>query len=597
MGRISEQTIEHVRSSADIIDVVSSYVQLKKRGQNHFGNCPFHQEKTASFSVNAAKQIFHCFGCGVGGSAINFIMKIEGLEFIDAVKFLGERYNIPVEFEGGDSRPKQLISQLYEIQNISVNHFVENLKTPIGKEVITYFKDRGLTDKTIQMFQLGYSQDKWQMLLEVLRKQNFSADALNNSGLVLSNDKGYFDRFRSRIMFPIHNTSAKIVGVAGRVFKSDDPAKYINSPETPIYSKSSILFGLYQTKKDVREKNQIIIVEGYMDFLQLYQSGIQHIAAVSGTALTDGQAREIRKFTNNVAVSYDGDKAGIAAAIRAGYVLLKNGLTPSVVVIPNGIDPDDWIKKDGPAPFLDAVENSENVIQFHFDHFIGNMGNASDKARFIRESVQELSLISDTVIRELYLQKLSEITKVSEKSIFQALENILGRMRQRQPAKSPEKTSQNQRGKLNPNQRLEDEIIKLCFVEDEKVRKYLYDNFDNNWLQSRINRKIYDSVFIHLHSQQQPSVPVVLDSLIESIEQKVLSALTIDLEKMISSLKFVKDCTRRLEEIYLKKQLSQQREKLKIITSGDPIEMEVIQDISTIQVALKQLKSKYKHEE
>ena len=359
MARISEQIIEQIRSTADIIEVVSGYVQLKKRGRNYFGLCPFHGEKTASFSVSPQRQIYKCFGCGVGGGVINFIMEIEGMEFINAVKHLADQYSIELQIDETAGQSKDLITQLFDIHEKTAHTFLKNLGTEEGSKVLAHLESRGLSRDTIKKFKLGYSLKQKDALLSAFRKEGVGSDAMKQSGLFIDTKGGYMDRFRGRIMFSIPNSSGKIAAFAGRVFESDDTAKYVNSPETPIYNKSKILYGLHETKQTIRESNSVIVVEGYLDFLQLYQSSIHNIVAVSGTAFTDPHALQIKRFCTNVNLAYDGDSAGITAAIRAGYVLLRSGLSPFIVNMPEELDPDDWVKRDGNAPFLEAVESGE----------------------------------------------------------------------------------------------------------------------------------------------------------------------------------------------------------------------------------------------
>ena len=418
MARISEQIIEQIRSTADIIEVVSGYVQLKKRGRNYFGLCPFHGEKTASFSVSPQRQIYKCFGCSVGGGVINFIMEIEGMEFINAVKHLADQYSIELQIDETAGQSKDLITQLFDIHEKTAHTFLKNLGTKEGSKVLAHLESRGLSRDTIKKFKLGYSLKQKDALLSAFRKEGVGSDAMKQSGLFLDTKGGYMDRFRGRIMFSIPNSSGKIAAFAGRVFESDDTAKYVNSPETPIYNKSKILYGLHETKQTIRESNSVIVVEGYLDFLQLYQSAIHNIVAVSGTAFTDQHALQLKRFCTNVNLAYDGDSAGKTAAIRAGYVLLRAGLSPMIVNIPEDIDPDDWVKRDGNAPFLEAVESGEKLLSFHFQNYKDDISKTSGKTAFVNDVLMEIVQIKDPVSRELQGRELSELVGVSAGSIF-----------------------------------------------------------------------------------------------------------------------------------------------------------------------------------
>ncbi|SVD22820.1 uncharacterized protein METZ01_LOCUS375674, partial [marine metagenome] len=300
-------------------------VQLKKRGRNYFGLCPFHGEKTASFSVSPERQIYKCFGCSVGGGVINFIMEIEGMEFVNAVKHLADQYSIEVQIDKTPGQSKDLITQLFELHETTSNIFLKNLGTEEGGTVSAHLESRGISKDTIKKFKLGYSLKQKDALLSTFRKDGIKGDVMKQSGLFIDTKSGYMDRFNGRIMFSIPNSSGKVAAFAGRVFESDEPAKYVNSPETAIYNKSKILYGLHETKHVIRERKSVIVVEGYLDFLQLYQSGIHNCVSVSGTAFTDQHALQLKRFCNNVYLAYDGDSAGKAAAIRAGYVLLRSG--------------------------------------------------------------------------------------------------------------------------------------------------------------------------------------------------------------------------------------------------------------------------------
>ena len=364
MSRISEQTIEQIRSASDIVEIISGYIELKKRGRNHFGLCPFHGEKTASFSVNSEKQIYKCFGCNVGGGVINFIMEIEGLDFINAIKHLADQSGIELDISK-NSNSNDMTSNLFAIHEDASVIFQQNFSTDQGKIVLSHLQSRGLSIETIKRFKLGFSINVNNALLSKFRNEEMRTDIMKNSGLFIDTKNGYMDRFRGRIMFSIFNSAGKITAFAGRVFNSDDPAKYINSPETPIYNKSKILYGLHETKQNIRNEKSVIIVEGYLDFLQLYQSGIKNVVAISGTAFTDQHALQIKRFCEKIYLAYDGDSAGKSAAVRAGYVLIRAGLLPLIVQIPNGLDPDDWVKNDGPKPFINSLKNCKKLLPFH----------------------------------------------------------------------------------------------------------------------------------------------------------------------------------------------------------------------------------------
>jgi len=595
MARISEQIIEQIRSTADIIEVVSGYVQLKKRGRNYFGLCPFHGEKTASFSVSPQRQIYKCFGCSVGGGVINFIMEIEGMEFINAVKHLADQYSIELQIDESTGQSKDLITQLFDIHEKTAHTFLKNLGTEEGSKVLAHLESRGLSRDTIKKFKLGYSLKQKDALLTAFRKEGVRSEAMKQSGLFIDTKGGYMDRFRGRIMFSIPNSSGKIAAFAGRVFESDDTAKYVNSPETPIYNKSKILYGLHETKQIIREAKSVIVVEGYLDFLQLYQSGIHNIVAVSGTAFTDQHALQIKRFCQNVHLAYDGDSAGKSAAIRAGYVLLRAGLSPFIVNMPEELDPDDWVKRDGNAPFLEAVDNGEKLLPFHFQNYKDDISTTSGKTAFVNDVLMEIVQIKDPVSRELQGRELSELVGVSAESIFQALHSMIEKQQRRQ--KFQQKNQSPIPKTKDKKQLLENDLIRLCFAEDLAIRKYLFENVNSEWLVSELSRKIYEKVYIHLHSVNAPEAGLIMDELKNEVHRNELAELVFDLEKLNPSLDSAHECVSRLEQNWITTQIQSLREELKNAESSGRDPIPLMKKIEELQTQKNNLSHQYASEE
>ena len=593
MARISEQTIEQIRSSADIVEVVSGYVELKKRGRNFFGLCPFHNEKSASFSVSQERQIYKCFGCGAGGGSINFIMEIENLDFVDSLRHLADQYGIQLEIDNIPGQSRDLVTQLMDIHENTAMYYLKNLGTNEGKLVFQHLQDRGLTKETIQFFKLGYSMDSFDALKNNLQEGKFSTESLSKCGLILNNERGYFDRFRARIMFSIANTNGKTIAFAGRVFKKEDPAKYVNSPETPIYNKSKILYGLWASKEDIRKKEYAIVVEGYLDYLQLYQAGIKNVVAVSGTSFTDEHAKLIKRFCKRIYMAYDGDTAGVSAAIRAGYILIKFGLEPKIVSIPTGKDPDDWVKDEGPEPFNNAVENASGLLKFHTQNTRHDISSPTGMSQFIQRVIGDLLLIEDPVLRELHARSLASLTGVSEESIFQSLSGLLqqknrrAQFKQKEPVTAPTKALV----EASPLRRIEDELIQLCFVKDINIRTLLYEGLDVKWLHSPSVKAIFDAVYIHLHSEQTPNASIIMNELKDESHRRKLSALIFDVEKIDATLSMATQCVNRLENYWLKIRLDELREKLKSTNQSQETDATVIVEIAELQTRFRKLKS------
>lgn len=436
MARIPEHIIENVRQVADIYDVVSEHVNLKKRGRNFFGLCPFHNEKTPSFSINMDKQIYKCFGCGKGGGTINFIMDVEKLDFLDAIKYLGQKYNITIELEHNSKSHNDLFNQLYAMHEFSK----ELYKKKMTAEVIQLLIDRNINEKSIELFEIGLSLNNYDELLKIFRDQKYSSEALNKSGLFINHEKGYMDRFRNRIMFPIYNHFNKPVAFGGRIFNNETKvAKYLNSSETPIYNKSRTLYGIHITKNEIIDKKYAIVVEGYMDLIQLYQANIKNVVSVSGTSFTNQHATMLSKMCKTIYIAYDGDTAGINSAIRAGYTILKNNLEGKIINIPNGLDPDDWIQKHGNEPFENATKNADSIIVFHYKHKIDQNSSERDKIEFINEVITELSEINDDLTLEMLIKELAYVTNFKSESIFNSISKI--------------KTNKSKRKKMMHNQK------------------------------------------------------------------------------------------------------------------------------------------------
>ncbi|MFB0515206.1 MAG: DNA primase [Candidatus Neomarinimicrobiota bacterium] len=606
MARISEETIARIRDAADILDVVSSYVQLKRRGRNWFGLCPFHQEKTPSFSVNQQKQIFHCFGCGRGGNAFTFVMELEKLEFVEAVQRLGEQYGIPVELTGTtDPRRKATVQQILDLCDLAAEIYRNNLQGNTGAKVRAYLKQRGITEATQALFRIGYAPPGWENLLQAVGSRQFSREALDQSGLFTAGDRGPYDRFRSRIMFPITNISERVVAFGGRIFESDpsggdsragEVAKYINSPETPVYHKGEILYGLSLTRNHIRDQDAAIIVEGYLDLIQLYQADIKHLVAVSGTALTDRHARELRKLTSNVFLAYDGDAAGVQAAIRGGYTLLRNGLTPRVVSLPPDVDPDDWVRAEGPEPLLKAVDSAEPLLEFHRSHFQGDLTQTGDLRRLLDEILQELVQVRDPLVRELHLKRVADLTGIDERPLHEALQRITRiRPREEESEDQPEAS----RVIIEPTRshKAQMTLIRLAFHDSDQVLNLLLDHTREELFTHPVLKNIWQALDSVLQQGTVPDPGGIMDQLATMEEHQVLSQILMSEEYPAEDrahedqvLFLAIDCLTVLHREVLQRQIEQRRLDLRqaeMQTGQSPAE--IIAEVATLQQQLANL--------
>ncbi len=417
-----EDLIEEIRVSNDIVDVISEYVKLDKKGKNYFGRCPFHNEKTASFSVEPVKQIFHCFGCGKGGNVIHFIMGIENLDFPEALKLLADRakIQIPENNEGvQDDARARLKKELLQINVEAARFFHNNLNSERNKVSMSYLVNRRIDRQTIVKFGLGYAEDRYDSLYKYLQSKGFSQKSILSSGLVIAKegtDKVY-DRFRGRVMFPIFDIRGNVIAFGGRVMDSSQP-KYMNSPETELYQKGKHLYAMNFAKSACAK--QIILAEGYMDVISLHQSGIINAVAPLGTALTENQGKLLKKYTEEIVLSFDSDNAGQAAALRSLDLLNEIGCNVKVLSIPSGKDPDEFIKTRGVEEFKKLVGKSKTLVDFKLNILDNKIDTSTNdgKVKFLDEAMVILDKIDNNVERELYVKKLSREFGVSEQSIY-----------------------------------------------------------------------------------------------------------------------------------------------------------------------------------
>ncbi len=426
MGRyIADDLVEEIRLSNDIVDVVSQYVKLERKGKHMFGLCPFHREKTASFSVTESKQMYYCYSCGKGGNVINFIKDIENLDFIDAVEFLAARVGIeiPDTVSDKDVKLSSLKKEVKELNVYAGRFFYDNLLSEDGKSARKYLKDRGLLQNTIKKFGIGYSSNKWDKLYCSV-KDKFSEEAIEKSGIFLRNKNGgFYDRFRNRVMFPIFDIRGEVVGFGGRTMDNSTP-KYLNSPETVVYSKRKNLYAMNFAKRYSEEN--LIMVEGYMDAVSLHQAGVRNVAASLGTAFTEEQARLIKKYTKEVVLSYDMDSAGQNATARAIKILEDAGLQIKVLTIPKGKDPDEFIKKYGREVFCDLVKDSITAFEYRVRTLEKSidLDSLNGRVKFLNEIAKILSSIYNSLEREVYINKIAKDYKISQESILKEIERL-----------------------------------------------------------------------------------------------------------------------------------------------------------------------------
>ena len=427
--RYPREVIDEVRLQNDIVEVISQYVPLKQKGNSYFGLCPFHNEKTASFSVNSEKQFYYCFGCGAAGNVFSFLMEMENIDFPEAMKKLAERAHITLpepEKSAEVIAAEQIKQRLFDIHTAAGRYFYECLQEDQGKEARAYLAKRQMDPRMARKFGIGYSPDSYDALLKHLKEKGFSISDILKSGLVLENKdgKGYHDRFRGRLMFPIFDVQGRVVGFGGRILAKGEP-KYLNSPETILFSKSRNLYGLNFAK--AAKKRELILVEGYMDMLSIYQAGFRNVVASLGTAFNQEHARTLKRFADDVILLYDSDEAGTNAALRAIPVLVKNGFRVKVTQVPDGKDPDEFIKAKGAAEFSKLLINAVHYISFEIACIQRkyNLKNPEHRVRFATEAAETLAKLDSEIERNVYLGEVSRVTGVEEKAIRMEIDKLL----------------------------------------------------------------------------------------------------------------------------------------------------------------------------
>ena len=530
--RYSDELIEEIRSSNDIVDVISQYVILKRSGRNFFGLCPFHKEKSPSFSVSPDKQIFHCFGCGVGGNVIHFVSKIENINFKETLELLANRANIPLptlDTSYQDNKKAMLKSKVYEINEIAAKFYHENLYKPTSKEAQEYIKKRRLDNRTLKSFLIGYS-GTFDELSRILKEKGYTDEEILASSLGVKAENGrILDRFRRRLMIPIQDATGRFIAFGGRVLDDSKP-KYINSPENIVYSKGRNLFGLNIAKKGDTKK--IIIVEGYMDAISLYQRGITNVVASLGTALTENQGRLLRKNSEQIIIGYDADGAGQAATLRGLEILQNMGCDIRVLQIYGAKDPDEFIIKYGPERFQKCVDSAISLVEFKVKILKQdlNLENVNDKIKFLNEVAKILAKVDNNMEKEIYIDKISEEYKISREAIYGEVNKLIynksndQKILQRNPVKSYIK---NEKVKEIDESIIKREkmVIYILVNYPEESYNAIKDTITPNDIKADIDKKIIEKIYEKYESN---STSDILDQFEEEEVINYLSGIMAD---------------------------------------------------------------------
>ena len=545
-GYIPDELVEEIRDRSDIVEVISDRVLLKKSGANYKGLCPFHSEKTPSFTVSPAKQIFHCFGCNEGGNVYQFVMKIENLSFPDSVLLLARRYGINIveqKVKGVNSSQK---NTLYDVNAMAAEFFQRQLsELPQGKTAREYLRKRGITENIIESFKIGYASPSWDGVHQFLKKKGISADIQNSAGLIKEreNGGGYVDRFRERIIFPISDSEGRIVGFGGRVLNdTDSRPKYLNSPETLVYKKGNILYGLHITKDLIRKSKDAFLVEGYFDLITAYQHGIKNVIATSGTALTEDHARLLRRYTETVTLVFDGDEAGRNASNRGGIVLLNGGVKVKVIPLPQGNDPDSFIREKkgdgffniskGSKPFMEYIINKEATES--------DLKSIDGRVKCINAVIPFLSLMNNSVEKSMYISSLAEKTGVSEKAIM----DEMSKNKVKDKAKVKEVLTSTSSSSSNKAERILVQLMLLDNKNIEKIKKHIsVDDFKDNDMA-----KISSLLFTLSESNDNIAISHIMDKLSEDKLKKLISEMVFEDIEYQDVDKNISDCIRYIKK-------------------------------------------------
>ncbi|NOX97027.1 MAG: DNA primase [Nitrospirae bacterium] len=560
MARVPEAVIEEIKSRSDIVEIISEYLPLKPAGKNYKALCPFHQEKTPSFMVSSEKQIFNCFSCGVGGNVFSFLMKNEHLTFMEALKMLADRAGIKLPSHpdrGGEGKTLKL----FELNELAAVFFQRCLEKQEGEKALKYLRNRGLSRETIHKFRLGYALPSWDRFLKEASRKGFSPNLLEEVGLALQRrDKsGFYDRFRNRIMFPIFNVRGKIVGFGGRVLDNSSP-KYMNSPETPIYHKSDNLYGLNLAKEYILRENKVIIVEGYLDALTPYQEGIGNTVASLGTALSPGHLRCLRRYTKEVIIVYDGDKAGVAATLRGLDLLVEEEFHVKVVSLPPAQDPDGFIRKYGKEAFLEKVEKAPGLFDYKLNLLLSRYDpdSAEGKARIAKEILPTIDKVQDAIEKRAYVKELATRLNLRGK-ITLGEEDILAelrKLRKGKPSSAPPLP-------LERGTALAERYLIQALLQEEELVSEAKKLLGTKDFRDQRYQRIAEAIF-ELESAGKPTHPGEVISYLQDEELgAAVARLAMETSPYSNGTQALTECLKRIRKEEKKRSLRECEEKIK----------------------------------
>ena len=557
---IADSVIDQVRDRVDIVELISGYVQLKKAGRSFKALCPFHPEKTPSFTVNPDKQLFYCFGCGEGGNVFSFLIKMERVTFKEAINLLADRLGMTLPAFKGEESSGRSSQEVYTANALAMQYYHQLLAT--DKIAQQYLRQRGITEEIVQKFHLGFAADQWEGLVSFARDKRISTTVLVRAGLVLEREGGgYYDRFRERLMFPILDLRGRVVGFGGRVLNNEKSPKYLNSPETEVYQKGRQLYGLFLARESVQAKNAVLLVEGYMDLIALYQAGIEFVVATCGTALTVDQIRLLKRFSQRIIVVYDGDQAGEMASLRGLDLLLEQGCQVKLIDLPSGKDPDDFIRMEGVNAFRQKIQQAKDLLEYKLGVLLRgrDVNDPYQKSEIAKEMLETIHKIASPVLRGEYLKQLSEKIRVREENLVAELNRFSsGRSFEQRRVASKKEVKVSLAEKM---------LVQLIFEQPDFLeiarRELELSDFENDEVRGVMAILLDPS----LKSSQVHSW---LENLENTDQARFLSAILSEGEEIADIEKEPKDCIRWFKQNRTKKQLGVLQKEIRTVQgNGD----------------------------
>ncbi len=588
MAQIPDHLIDRIRDSVDIVELISRYLTLRKAGKNYKSHCPFHTEKTPSFTVSPDKQIFYCFGCGAGGNVFNFLMRHEKVSFVEAVQKLAGETGIELPKYSADTQKSSEYDRFYRANQFACDFYYSTLEAQRSK-LQDYLSQRAISEETIKFFKIGYVPESWDALTQEIVRKKMPLDVFVKIGLIMESEKDRqkkYDRFRNRLIFPIHNLSGRVVAFGGRTLSRDpDSPKYLNSPESPVYMKSQILYGLYYSKDWIRQEEYVIVVEGYMDFLQLFQNGIKNVVATSGTALTEEHAKIIRRYTQKVILCYDSDEAGIQAAVRGGQILFQQNLETRVLILPDEEDPDSFIKKRGKSDFFSLVNTAKEYFEFHLGQLQKSIGDedVGQKTKIVKEMVDSLAAHVDPVKQNFYANILAQRFNLQEITLIQEIRRkgkiIRSRGTRVSDSATKESPGENSTGVFRGAWGAEKDILIILLNHFEEVKSVIFDLLEEH---DFLNEE-FKGIFQLLREQANSHKEDLVHWLFANIsDQRIIGLLTADMLKDIENPdRYLNDCILKVKVSRFQNEIDRLRQQLRTVKPADSQFQILLKEINT----------------